>query len=157
MNTNRPEQVAAMVEVTLRRNALRVRSSRNDVADVCAFARSIGRDPSPRDRVYQSATYRLFRLDALRAVALAEAEWLRVFLAGTPEETSEAWAIVNANEILVLDSGEIIERGRHEDLLARGGTYAAMWNRQREVDAAEETLRRAEEAEGRSKRAPAAE
>lgn len=98
MNTNRPEQVASMVEITLRRNALRVRSSRNDVADVCAFARSIGRDPSPRDRVYQSATYRLFRLDALRAVALAEAEWLRVFLAGTPEETSEAWAIVNANE-----------------------------------------------------------
>lgn len=98
MSTNRPEQVASMVEVTLRRNALRVRSSRNDVADVCAFARSIGRDPSPRDRVYQSATYRLFRLDALRAVALAEAEWLRVFLAGTPEETSDAWAIVNANE-----------------------------------------------------------
>ena len=98
MNTNRPEQVAAMVEVTLRRNALRVKSSRNDVADVCAFARSIGREPSPRDRVYQSATYRLFRLDVMRAVALAEAEWLRVFLVGTPEEASTAWAIVNANE-----------------------------------------------------------
>lgn len=98
MNTNRPEQVAAMVEVTLRRNALRVKSSRNDVADVCAFARSIGREPSPRDRVYQSATFRLFRLDAMRAVALAEAEWLRVFLAGTPEEAGEAWAIVNENE-----------------------------------------------------------
>lgn len=98
MTTNRPEQVASMVEVTLRRNALRVKSSRNDVADVCAFARSIGREPSPRDRVYQSATYRLFRLDALRAVALAEAEWLRVFLVGTPEEASTAWAIVNANE-----------------------------------------------------------
>ena len=98
MNTNRPEQVAAMVEVTLRRNALRVKSSRNDVADVCAFARSIGREPSPRDRVYQSATFRLFRLDAMRAVALAEAEWLRVFLAGTPEEAGEAWAVVNENE-----------------------------------------------------------
>jgi len=60
--------------------------------------------------------------------------------------------IVNADEILVLDSGEIVERGKHDDLLAKGGVYAAMWNRQREVDAAEETLRRVEAEEGRSVR-----
>ena len=60
--------------------------------------------------------------------------------------------IVNADEILVLDSGEIVERGKHDDLLAKEGVYAAMWNRQREVDAAEETLRRAEAEEGRSVR-----
>ena len=38
----------------------------------------------------------------------------------------------------------MIERGTHENLLAKGGVYCAMWQRQREVDAAQETLRRAE-------------
>jgi ABC-type transport system involved in Fe-S cluster assembly fused permease/ATPase subunit len=60
--------------------------------------------------------------------------------------------IVNADEILVLDKGEIVERGRHEDLLAANGVYHAMWNRQREVDAAQEAIRRAAEAEGKSVR-----
>jgi ATP-binding cassette subfamily B protein len=53
--------------------------------------------------------------------------------------------VVNADEILVLDKGVIAERGRHEELLELGGIYAALWSRQREVDAAEETLRRAGE------------
>jgi ABC-type transport system involved in Fe-S cluster assembly fused permease/ATPase subunit len=51
--------------------------------------------------------------------------------------------IIHADEILVLDKGVIAERGKHEDLLARGGLYAGLWNRQREVDAARDTLRRA--------------
>ncbi len=50
--------------------------------------------------------------------------------------------VVGADEILVLDKGLIVERGRHEALLEQGGIYAALWSRQREVDAAEETLRR---------------
>ena len=45
--------------------------------------------------------------------------------------------VVHADEILVLDKGVIAERGRHEDLLARGGLYAGLWSRQREVDAAQ--------------------
>ncbi len=55
--------------------------------------------------------------------------------------------IVNADEILVLDKGVIAERGTHEALIRSDGLYAALWRRQREVDAAEATLRRAEAAE----------
>ncbi len=35
--------------------------------------------------------------------------------------------IVNADQILVLDQGRIIERGTHNELLATGGRYAQMW------------------------------
>jgi ATP-binding cassette subfamily B protein len=48
--------------------------------------------------------------------------------------------IVNADEILVLDNGAIIERGTHRELLARDGLYASMWNRQREAQLAREIL-----------------
>ena len=38
--------------------------------------------------------------------------------------------VVEADEILVLDEGRIIERGNHAALLARGGAYASLWERQ---------------------------
>ena len=52
--------------------------------------------------------------------------------------------VVDADEILVLDQGRIVERGRHADLLAKNGAYAAMWNRQREAAAAREKLKEVE-------------
>jgi ATP-binding cassette, subfamily B, heavy metal transporter len=50
--------------------------------------------------------------------------------------------IVAADEIIVLDQGRIVERGTHGQLLAEGGLYASMWNRQREAEAARERLAR---------------
>jgi len=38
--------------------------------------------------------------------------------------------VVDADEIAVLEGGRICERGRHSDLLARGGRYAALWRAQ---------------------------
>ncbi|WP_185983273.1 ABCB family ABC transporter ATP-binding protein/permease [Aureimonas mangrovi] len=55
--------------------------------------------------------------------------------------------IVAADEILVLRAGEIVERGAHPELMAAGGLYAEMWAMQREASEAEETLRRAREAD----------
>jgi ATP-binding cassette, subfamily B, heavy metal transporter len=52
--------------------------------------------------------------------------------------------VVHADEILVLDKGVIAERGTHDELLGRGGIYAGLWSRQREADAAQEALRRAD-------------
>jgi ATP-binding cassette, subfamily B, heavy metal transporter len=50
--------------------------------------------------------------------------------------------IIAADEILVLDKGIIVERGTHQRLLAAGGLYASMWNRQRQAEEARETLAR---------------
>ncbi len=48
--------------------------------------------------------------------------------------------VVDADQILVLDGGRIVERGHHRELLARGGIYAAMWARQQEAAAREAAL-----------------
>jgi ATP-binding cassette subfamily B protein len=62
--------------------------------------------------------------------------------------------IVGADEIIVLDQGAIVERGTHQVLLARGGLYASMWNRQREAEQAREALARFEEDETAPNRDP---
>jgi ATP-binding cassette subfamily B protein len=48
--------------------------------------------------------------------------------------------VVDADEILVLDGGRIVERGHHRGLLARGGVYATMWARQQEAEEREAAL-----------------
>jgi len=46
-------------------------------------------------------------------------------------------SVTDADEVLVLEGGRLIERGRHEDVLGRDGVYAALW--QRHLDVVSET------------------
>jgi ATP-binding cassette subfamily B protein len=48
--------------------------------------------------------------------------------------------VVHADNIIVLDHGEIVEQGTHLDLLVKGGLYASLWARQRQADEARERL-----------------
>lgn len=42
--------------------------------------------------------------------------------------------VADADEILVLGDGRVVERGRHRELLAQGGVYAGLWARQQESE-----------------------
>ena len=53
--------------------------------------------------------------------------------------------VIEADEILVLDAGRIVERGHHAALLDQGGIYAGMWARQQEAQEARATLEKAGE------------
>ncbi|MEM8949158.1 MAG: ABC transporter ATP-binding protein/permease [Pseudomonadota bacterium] len=41
--------------------------------------------------------------------------------------------VVDADQILVIEEGRVIERGRHHDLLKQDGVYAGMWARQQDA------------------------
>ncbi|HYZ32320.1 MAG TPA: ABC transporter ATP-binding protein/permease [Crenalkalicoccus sp.] len=55
--------------------------------------------------------------------------------------------VVEADEIIVLQEGEIAERGTHASLIAAGGLYAEMWRRQAQAVAAAEAAAAARAAE----------
>jgi len=111
-----------------------------------AIARAVAKDP----RI-------LILDDALSAVdTYTEAEILRRLRGVMRERTSIVVAhristVKDADEILVLDAGRIVERGSHRDLLEHGGLYAQMYRRQ----LLEEELEVDEEREEHDKRVKA--
>ena len=58
--------------------------------------------------------------------------------------------IVQADNIIVLDKGRLVEQGTHAELIAKNGLYASLWNRQRQAEKAREELAAALEAAERS-------
>jgi ABC-type multidrug transport system fused ATPase/permease subunit len=74
--------------------------------------------------------------------AQAEAELLRQFLELTRNRSAilishRLSTVRAADQILMLDHGRCVERGRHEELLAKSGQYAELFRKQADGDARE--------------------
>ncbi|MBO6946742.1 MAG: ABC transporter ATP-binding protein/permease [Rhodospirillales bacterium] len=102
-----------------------------------AIARTILKDP--RILVFDEATSALD--------SRTEQEILASFKDVSADRTTITIAhrlstVIDADEILVLLDGEIVERGTHKNLLDQQGTYADMWERQQEAKEAAAKLDR---------------
>jgi ATP-binding cassette, subfamily B, heavy metal transporter len=100
-----------------------------------AIARALLKDP--RILIFDEATS---ALDSKSEKAI-QAELGRISASRTTLTIAHRLStIVDADQILVMEGGRIVERGSHRELLARGGVYAHMWTLQQEkerVEAAE--------------------
>ena len=100
-----------------------------------AIARALLKDP--RILIFDEATS---ALDSKSEKAI-QAELARISVSRTTLTIAHRLStIVDADQILVMDGGRIVERGSHRELLAKAGVYAHMWALQQEkerVEAAE--------------------
>jgi len=48
----------------------------------------------------------------------------------TVHANNKVVTIRHADQILVIDKGQIVERGKHDDLIAADGLYAKLWHEQ---------------------------
>jgi len=100
-----------------------------------AIARAILKDP--RILIFDEATS---ALDSKSEKAI-QAELDRIARGHTTLVVAHRLStIMDADEILVMDRGRIVERGTHRELLARDGAYAQMWALQQQQDAARATV-----------------
>ncbi|MFZ1908700.1 MAG: ABC transporter ATP-binding protein/permease [Burkholderiales bacterium] len=102
-----------------------------------AIARALLKDP--RILIFDEATS---ALDSKSEKAI-QAELERISKGRTTLVIAHRLStVMDADQILVLGQGRIVERGSHRELLAAGGEYARMWALQQQAAAAEETLER---------------
>jgi ABC-type transport system involved in Fe-S cluster assembly fused permease/ATPase subunit len=106
-----------------------------------AIARALLKDP--RILIFDEATS---ALDS-KAEKAIQAELERISVGRTTLVIAHRLStVMDADTILVLNHGRIVERGTHRDLLAAGGEYARMWALQQQAAQAEAVLERAKSA-----------
>jgi ATP-binding cassette subfamily B protein len=106
-----------------------------------AIARALLKDP--RILIFDEATS---ALDS-KAEKAIQAELERIAVGRTTLVIAHRLStIMDADMILVLNRGRIVERGSHRELLAAGGEYARMWALQQEAAEAEAVLQKAKTA-----------